>query len=136
MKKKLKEISGKTRNKNYTLLVYYTGHGILSSEDYQLYLTSSFTSITDLEIEGINIDNFKRYIKKSIAGRKIVILDCCHIGAIIGAMNTMASSIQAGLNGFEGTYVMTSAAEDTPSLFPDNLPDTPTYFTGKLIEII
>ena len=62
-------------------------------------------------------------------------MDCCHSGAIIGAMNNMPSTIQAGLNGFEGTYVMTSAAEDEPSLFPTNDPYKPTYFTGKVLEI-
>jgi hypothetical protein len=136
IERKLRDIADKTRNKKYTLLIYYTGHGILSSDDFQLYLTTHFTSKQNLEIDGINIENFKKYIKKSIAGRKIVILDCCHSGAIIGAMGNISSNIQSQLNGFEGTYVMTSAAEDTPSLFPAGSPEQPTYFTGKLLEIL
>ena len=136
IEKKLRDIAFKTRKPENTLLVYYTGHGIMSSEDYQLYLTTHDTSKKDLEIEGINIDEFKKYIKKSYAKRKIVILDCCHSGAIINAMGDMPSKIQSDLNKFEGTYVMTSAAEDTPSLFPVESPDQPTYFTGKLIEIL
>src|SRR6185369_14438546 len=39
IEKKLKDISDKTKNKKNTLLVYYSGHGILSSLDYKLYLT-------------------------------------------------------------------------------------------------
>ncbi|KAA9034551.1 hypothetical protein FW778_22200 [Ginsengibacter hankyongi] len=136
IERKIYSISEKTRNKKYTLLIYYTGHGILSSTDYQLYLATNNTTRHYLESDAINIENFKKYIKRSLAGRKIVILDCCHSGAVIGAMGDVKSSIQAGLNGFEGTYVMTSAAEDEPSLFPVQNAEIPTYFTSKLLEIV
>jgi hypothetical protein len=48
----------------------------------------------------------------------------------------MASKIQADINEFTGTYIMTSAAGDEPSLFPVKSPDEPTYFTGKLIQVL
>src|SRR6185295_14362120 len=89
-----------------------------------------------LESDGINIESFKKYIKRSLAARKIVILDCCHSGAIIGSMGEIESKIQAELNQFEGTYVITSSAEDEPSLFPVKSADEPTYFTGKLVDIV
>lgn len=136
IEKKLRDMADRTRHKKFTLLVYYSGHGILSAEDYKLYLTTYCTSRKDLEIDGINIEQFKNYIRKSVAGRKIVIMDCCHSGAIIGAMNDYTSTIRASLKGFEGTYVMTSAAEDTPSLFPAESATLPTYFTGKLLDIV
>lgn len=136
IERKLRGIFDKTKNNRFTLLVYYTGHGILSSEDFQLYLATHDTNQKDLEVDAVNIEDFKRWIKRSVAGRKIVILDCCHSGAIIGMMGSMASSIQAELNRFEGTYVMTSAAEDTPSLFPEDNPEQPTFFTGKLLDVI
>lgn len=136
IEKKLKTIVEGTRNKKYTLIVYYTGHGIMSSVDYKMYLTTTATTLEDLEIHGLNIEGFRGYISRSLAGRKIVIIDCCHSGAIIGSMNTMSSQIQGDLNEFEGTYVMTSAAEDMSSLFPLNQPDMPTYFTGKIMEVI
>jgi outer membrane protein assembly factor BamD (BamD/ComL family) len=136
IERKLLDLSKQTNSKKYTLLVYYSGHGILSSEDYELYLTTYQTSKKYLETDAVNINDFKRDIKRSAAGRKIVFLDCCHSGAIIGAMSSKESTIQAELTGFEGTYVMTSAAEDTPSLFPVENPDRPTYFTGKLLEVL
>src|SRR5690606_27737499 len=64
--KRLRDISEDTKKKNNTLLIYYTGHGILSSEDYDLYLTTAETSKNDLEIDGININEFRKYIKRSI----------------------------------------------------------------------
>jgi tetratricopeptide (TPR) repeat protein/outer membrane protein assembly factor BamD (BamD/ComL family) len=135
IERKLWNIAEQTRNKEFTLLVYYSGHGILSSEDFQLYLTTSATSKKYLEIDGININKFKSHIKRSYAGRKIVILDCCHSGQAIETMGDIPGTIQASLTGFEGTYVMTSSSEDEPSTFPSD-PNLPTYFTGKLIEIV
>lgn len=109
----------------------------MSSNDFKLYLTTYNTTKTYLEIDGVNIDTFKSYIKRSRAERKIVILDCCHSGAFIDqAMSTMASKIQADINEFTGTYIMTSAAGDELSLFPVKSPDKPTYFTGKFIEVL
>ena len=64
-------LRGTLLNKKYTLLAYYTGHGILSSEDYQLYLATHETSKRDLEIEAVSIEDFKRYIRRSTAGRKL-----------------------------------------------------------------
>ncbi|MBC8048507.1 MAG: caspase family protein [Fimbriimonadaceae bacterium] len=136
IQKKLLELAKATKTKDSTLLVYYSGHGIMSTSDYELYLTTIDTTTELLEIEGINIENFKKYIRQSYAGRKILILDCCHSGHIIGSMGDMSSKIQSEIKGFEGTYVMTSAAEDAPSLFPQDQPELPTNFTGKLVEII
>ncbi|WP_168797679.1 caspase family protein [Neolewinella litorea] len=136
IERRLKDLTEQTRDKKDTLFVYYTGHGILSSEDFTLYFTTFHTCKKYLESDSININDFKKHIKRSFAGRKIVIIDSCHSGAIIGAMNNIPSSIQAGLKDFEGTYVMTSAAEDEPSLFPHEDPKAPTYFTGRLLEIL
>lgn len=136
IERKLHDLAEKTRHKKYTLLVYYSGHGILSSVDYHLYLSTHNTHKKYLEIDGINIEDFKKEINRSAAGRKIVLLDCCHSGAIMGTMNDITSTIQAAIKGTEGSYYMASAAEDTPSLFPVDKPDQPTHFTGKFIEIL
>lgn len=131
---KLLKISAAARNRNYTLLVYYTGHGIFSTEEFGLFFATGLTRI--LEIDGIDISTFKRLIKKSQAGRKIVILDCCHSGAFHGTMSSVRSRIQSNLKDFQGTYVMTSTASDSISLFPVDNPLQPTYFTGGLIQIL
>lgn len=137
IEKKLRNVSELTREKNSTMLVYYTGHGILSSRDFKLYLTTYNTSKTDLEIDGIHIDILKSYIKRSRAGRKIVILDCCHSGAFIeGSMGSVSARIHPDTNDSAGTYIMTSAAEDEPAMFPIHSPAKPTYFTGKLVDVI
>ena len=71
VERKLKSVLHNANNKKFTIIVYYSGHGIQSSEDFSLYLSTKLTTSHDLEIEGFNIDQFKKYIKKSIAGRKM-----------------------------------------------------------------
>jgi hypothetical protein len=129
-------IAEETRHQSFTLLVYYTGHGILSDRDYRLYLSTNNTNLDRLVVTGLDTEKFKSIISGTNAATKIVILDCCHSGAIIGAMGDISGTIQAGLEGFTGTYVMTSAARDEPSLYPVKDSGKPTYFTGKLIDIL
>jgi|GEM_PF-1863420 len=136
IEKHLRNIAELTSKKKHSLIIYYSGHGLLSAREYKLYLSTSQTSRKYLEIEGINIDEFKKYIRYSNAGTKIIILDCCHSGAIVGMMNGKKDLIQTNLQGFEGTYIMASAPENEPAMFPSESPNKPTFFTGRLLEII
>ncbi len=136
IERKIVTIGRETKNKQYTLFVYYSGHGILSCDDFKLYLTTRNSTKAFLETDGISIEVFQKFMRKSHAGRKIVILDACHSGQIHNAMGEATSQIVVELSKFQGTYVLTSASETEPSLFPANNPDIPTYFTGKLLEII
>ena len=62
------------------LLFYYSGHGIpdvsgdmyLSPSEIDPYLPSK---------RGFNFNELTKLIQNSIAGRKIIILDCCYSGA-------------------------------------------------------
>lgn len=136
IERRLIQASREAKNHSYTLLVYYAGHGIISTQDFGLYLTASNTTNEFLESDGINISKFREIIENSRAGRKIVIMDSCHSGAIHNSMNNVSSQIQSELNKFEGTYVITSASKDDPALYPADKPKLPTYFTAKFIEIL
>lgn len=132
----LVDLAKEAKTLNHTLLVYYSGHGILSDKNFNLYLTTSETTKQHLEYTGINIDTFKEIIKGSKAGQKLVILDCCHSGKIIGNMGSLESQLRSELNKFEGTYIVTSADEFTPATFDPTNPNIPTNFTGYLLEIL
>ncbi|WP_250633046.1 caspase, EACC1-associated type [Rhodoflexus caldus] len=132
----LVDLAKEAKTLNHTLLVYYSGHGILSDKNFNLYLTTSETTKQHLEYTGINIDTFKEIIKGSKAGQKLVILDCCHSGKIIGNMGSLESQLRSELHKFEGTYIVTSADEFTPATFDPTNPNIPTNFTGYLIEIL
>jgi TPR repeat protein len=131
---KLNRIVKTTNTKEHTLIVYYTGHGMYSSHNSSFYLATSHTTEEDLEALGVKGDVFKDYIRRSAAGRKIVIFDCCYSGKLLETMDTEESRKVALLNGFAGTYAMASSASDEPSLFPILEKERPTYFTEKLLE--
>ena len=58
-------------------------------KDFQLYLTASNTTRKYLETDGVSLKWFAGRIKKSKAGRKVVILDACHSGKIHNTMNNL-----------------------------------------------
>jgi len=118
-----------------TLIVYYSGHGIMSRINYQLYLTAVDSTTKGLQYNAINIADFKYPIENCPAQRKIVILDCCHSGHF-AAMDAGIVEAANEQTIFNGTYVLTSASADEPALFPADYPELPTYFTGELIKII
>ena len=70
IERKLTDITERTSNNKYTLLIYYSGHGILSSKNYNLYLTTYQTSKKYLESDGIRVEDFKQHIKVSLSRKK------------------------------------------------------------------
>jgi len=134
--KRIRDTVDATNNKKSTIVIYYSGHGFLSSIEYKLFLATKNSTKRYLEEDAINIDDFNKLVRRSYAGRKIIILDCCYSGHIHNAQSDMSSQVQAEISKFEGTYVMSSSSDSEPSLYPLNYPEKPTYFTGKLIEVI
>lgn len=61
------------------LIVYYAGHGVLSS-DFDYYLGSHDIDFSLPNKRGILFDDFFRVIDNSNAFRRLLILDACHSG--------------------------------------------------------
>lgn len=136
VERKLKKLAMQADNSDFTIIVYYSGHGILSSENFKLYLTTRESTKEYLDTDSVDISKFRQIIASSRAKRKIIILDACHSGQIHNAMSNFESKISSELKKFEGMYIMTSASEDDPSLYPHNETHHPTYFTAKLIDVL
>lgn len=136
IERRLIQASREAENHAYTLIVYYAGHGIISTQDFKLYLTASDTTYDYLESDGINISRFREIIESSRAGRKIIILDSCHSGAVHNTLSGVSSFFDNHDNNFEGTYIISSSSEAAPSKYPVENPNLPTYFTGKLLEVM
>ena len=124
-----------------TLIIYYSGHGITSTKNLAVYLSTSQTQTGEsLEGTSIKIDTFKDAISTSYCKKKIIILDCCYSGAIIGTMSGAAieKNIQAQLKKLisKGTFIMASSDEYTPSLYDASRPAVPTDFTQSFISVI
>lgn len=115
-----------------TLLLYYTGHGLVGARrgDLHLALTGSdpqriYTAVSYGLMRDVLLD--------SRAARRIVILDCCYSGRALGQMADLASAVVDEASA-EGTYVMAASAENKTALAPPG--ETYTAFTGELLAIM
>lgn len=89
-----------------TALLYFSGHGFLNelggyivTPDYETY------------DEGISMDDILKIANKSLALDKIIILDCCHSGAMGSpTLNDGSSHLK------EGVTILTASRDIEPSL--------------------
>lgn len=111
-----------------TLLLYYAGHGLLTSSG-ELTLAASDT-VHRRSFTAIPFDNVREALTTSPARRKALILDCCFSGrAVQGSMGTVAE-----LAATTGTYVLSSTSATRLSLAPSN--KSYPEFTGALIDTL
>ncbi len=90
-----------------TLLFYYSGHGKL--EGSELCLLSNETVVTSLEATSIRAEDVLRYLRKSYAKRKVLILDCCHSGLVTNFKGDDAKSTLHALSHSFGTYILSAS---------------------------
>ncbi|NBC34611.1 MAG: SUMF1/EgtB/PvdO family nonheme iron enzyme [Alphaproteobacteria bacterium] len=64
------------------LWLYYTGHGFKDPRDGELYLSLAGTKKAALWTNSLAAPQIKRQLQFSASRRKLVVLDCCHSGAI------------------------------------------------------
>lgn len=71
----IKVIKTAAQNAEKSLIIYYSGHGILD-EDFNLYLSTSESRVEDISFTGVSLDAINKVIQKE---RLIVvlILDAC-----------------------------------------------------------
>jgi Caspase domain len=84
-----------------TLLVYYSGHGLLD-ESGELFLCTRDTRSNKLWSTAVKASDVRGMMDRSAAGTTVVLLDCCHSGRFKGG------DIPASLSG-RGRFVVTSS---------------------------
>ena len=114
-----------------TLVIYYSGHGLVDPETDELYLALPSTEeqrlFTAVEYGRIRSE----LIRARRILRKVVILDCCFSGrAMIGGMSGPSGLMDLGQ--IEGTYLLAAAGETQVAVAPDG--EEFTAFTGELVE--
>lgn len=116
------------------LLVYFAGHGLVSSRRHELYLALADSEWAAPEFNSLEYDKLRNAVLDSPASNKIVILDCCFSGRAV--TDTMAGGDPGKLEQLEvmGTYVLTSAQRDQVALA---LPgEDHTAFSGRLMRLL
>lgn len=115
-----------------TLIVYYAGHGFPDHRG-ELFLTLP-ESKNKRRHTAVPYDYLRQEIlEHSRAQRRIVILDCCYSGRVLEGMADPAAELPAAA-GINGSYLMTSAAENVQALSPRG--EDCTAFTGELTRVL
>jgi len=89
-----------------TVLLYFSGHGFLN--EIGGYLVTPDHAKYD---EGISMDEILILANQSKVKNKIIILDCCHSGAM-GSPTISGTTCQLS----EGTSILTASRDDEPSM--------------------
>ncbi|MBF6349022.1 tetratricopeptide repeat protein [Nocardia flavorosea] len=112
-----------------TLLVYYTGHGLLDGRG-RLYLALTGTRPDRARWTALPFATLREAILDSPAATRILILDCCFSGRAFEALTDGPDAV-LGQADIAGTYTITSSARNEPSFAPAG--DRHTAFTGALL---
>lgn len=94
-------------DKNETALFYFSGHGFIN--ELGGYLVTPDHRKYD---EGISMNDILTLANKSAATNKIIILDCCHSGAI--AAPVMVPGVAGHIN--EGVTILTASRREQPAM--------------------
>lgn len=115
-----------------TLMVYYSGHGIIDnwSSELCLGLPESRPRYPETSLPYAWL---RQTLMEIPAERKIVILDCCYSGRALGSMSG-AQVPMADSAVVEGTYLIASAAETAQALAPAGARHT--AFSGELVKLL
>ncbi|WP_170211861.1 caspase family protein [Saccharothrix australiensis] len=114
------------------LLVYYAGHGVRHDTRDELYLTVRHTDRDGLAGSAVPFEFVREVLADSPARVKLLILDCCYSGTVLGAMS--GGGINARDIAIAGTSVITSAPRNQVSHAPPGARNT--AFTEELIGLL
>ena len=116
------------------LLVYYAGHGLIAGRRHQLHLALPDTEWEDPGFTSLEYDKLRSAVLDSRAAVKMIILDCCFSGRVVG--DSMAATATELIDQVEidGSYVLASAHREEVALV---LPgEDYTAFTGRLLRLL
>ncbi|WP_282701408.1 caspase family protein [Streptomyces sp. CC219B] len=116
-----------------TLLVYFSGHGILNHDYTELHLALSGADQNDLRWTTVPFQAIREIFETAPCRNKILVLDCCQSGWVLDAMMGDTGGGEAPLE-IRGTYLLTSSSGDLKSYAPPT--DRYTAFTGELIQLL
>jgi len=115
-----------------TLLLYYAGHGVIRKNG-KLYLAANNTEQSTLGSSAISAEQALEYMRESRAQKRVLILDCCHSGAI--GSNFRGGDVDGSLNGLAdsfGSYILT--ASTAIQLAEEREKDGHGVFTAAILE--
>jgi hypothetical protein len=119
------------------LLVYYVGHGVLSSGG-DLCLTVTSTRPDRPKISGLPWDTVAEVLRGYPASTRVAILDCCFAGQAVEALARGDDAGLADIAHVDGVYTLTATTGNRAAhVAPPGQQDAAcTSFTGELRDLI
>jgi hypothetical protein len=127
------------------VLLHFSCHG-LKDESGELFLAATNTSPSLLVSTAVDAAIVSRLIRRTRAGRVVLMLDCCYGGAFeqgsipraAGDVDVRSQFAQAELGGGRGRAIITASSAMEYAFEGSRLADTvapqPSVFTGALVE--
>ncbi|GLW92805.1 caspase, EACC1-associated type [Actinokineospora globicatena] len=113
-----------------TVLVYFAGHGLISSGKGELHLALSDTDPDEVRVSALAFDVVREVLRESPAANRVLVLDCCFSGrALPEAMGTVVGQVEV-----TGTYTLAATPPNAVALAPKG--HTHTAFTGELLHVL
>ncbi len=98
------------RDRHALSLLYFSGHGVASTHDGQLYLAFKETQVTAPDVDGLSAAFITRQLDKHQLSRVILIFDCCYSGAFErGTKSEGTLDLGAIFNSGYGRVVLTAS---------------------------
>ena len=116
------------------LLVYFAGHGLTAGRRHELCLAMRDTEWEAPQYAALEYDDLRSEVLSSPATTKMIILDCCFSGRVLGETMADPASALIGQVEVDGSYVLVSAHRNAVALILEG--EDYTAFTGRLLRLL
>jgi hypothetical protein len=116
------------------LLFYYCGHGLVSSQTFELYLSVAETRHNRPQFSALSFAAVREAFLDSSAATRVVILDSCFSGKAIGQPLAGEDAVVLGQVDVEGSYTLTAAPSNRTALVRPG--EAHTAFTERLLRLL
>lgn len=113
------------------LFVYYAGHGLIGSDNHELYLALQGSQHDDPYYSALPFDGIGRAMRDSPARTRVLVLDCCFSGRAIEDVMADPGSVLLGQLEVAGTFLLTATPANVLAMAPTG--ERNTAFTGALL---
>lgn len=116
------------------LLVYFAGHGLTAGRRHELCLAMRDTEWEAPQYAALEYDKLRSEVLSSPATTKMIILDCCFSGRVLGDTMADPASALIGQVEVDGSYVLVSAHRNAVALILEG--EDHTAFTGRMLRLL
>lgn len=121
-----------------TLLLYFSGHGLTSSDEKMFFLAGCDAEVAYPQTGGLNTGSeLWTCLRETRAAQRLILLDCCFSGAV-GDTYRVRGSARASIGKLRqarGTFIITASGRYQTAR-EHTTPGQPSVFTGAVVEAL